>query len=122
MDDAWGTLRPFLLPLAMVLGLMVIAILTTFRRARAVRDRALASLAADEEIRTHAQYLTDAQKTQAAAERATGQERLDGLRRAIALWRAAARTRQPDDHGMFEMLKANINLLEDELRAAGEEP
>ncbi|MCC7494542.1 MAG: hypothetical protein IT204_19445 [Fimbriimonadaceae bacterium] len=121
MNDL-DALRPLLLPLLLVAGVIVWVAFGGLRRGYAIRDRMLRQRGEHERILSHAQYRVDGQKAHAAALRSTGDEKVAHLWEAIRLFRLAIQTRLVDDRDTYEMLRRTVDSLEDELRAEGVDP
>ncbi|MBI2297579.1 MAG: hypothetical protein HYU66_01280 [Armatimonadetes bacterium] len=118
-DPHWFTI------LVAVGGAVVFSVLILYGRLRWVfRERRDLTRAAGETARqmTHADHRIAAQRAQARAEAASGDERVAHLREAWRLWRLANQTRLPEDEATFREINGLLDMLEEQLAELGAEP
>jgi len=120
MSNDFDVLKQFAVPILLITGLAVVAILITFRRGLTIRNRVLALSRDYERVTDHLHLRLAAQKRDAEARQATGAERARLLRESLELWHQVAATRNVEDEDDYEFIRRAIRMLEDELRELGE--
>lgn len=71
---------------------------------------------------THAEHRIAAQRAQARAEAASGDERVAALREAWRQWRGANQSRLPADEATFREVNGILDMIEEQLGEMGAEP
>ncbi len=121
MNSDLAVIKQFAVPILLIAGMAVVAILITFRRGLVIRNRVLALSRDYDRVTQHLHLRLAAQKRDAEARQATGAERTRLLRESLELWHQVAATRDVEDEDDYEFIRQAIRMLEAELRELGEE-
>ena len=115
-------LKTVLVGLAAAFVLAIVMVVHGFRRLAWIRSRTQDLRSEHERLLYHSQYRIAAQKEQAMAEQAEGEQQIEHFRRSLELWRRANQTRRPDDEETFEFIGGIVGLIEERLRELGVDP
>jgi hypothetical protein len=118
MSPSQQQVLPLLAGMAVVLLVTFLMVVGGIRRVVAIRRQMVGLSEEHERLFVHAQTRMAAQKKQALAEQASGDERREHLAEALVLWRQAMQTRDPKDAYSAEFIDNQIAMIEQDLAEA----